>query len=164
MTNPTDLPNRVRTSDAERERVVTVLRQAIVEGRLSMTEGEERIAGAYEAKFRDELHPLTLDLPGGARNPLGDTLRDEMGVARSAWSGPGRPGHGPGSHGHPGRPFRGPVFGIPLLAIIALVIVGAATGAFHLWWLIPVAFFASFVVRRIFWWRALRRGRGRNGW
>lgn len=157
MTTPSDNPNRVRTSDAEREQVVTVLRQAIVEGRLNMSEGEERIADAYNAKFRDELTPLTLDLPGGARNPLGDTMRDELHTARTAWrGGPGGPWDGPGWRG---RRRRGPLFGLPLLIIVTIVIIGATTGAFHLWWLIPVAFLTMFVLRRVACWRAFSGGR-----
>ncbi|HEY8472034.1 MAG TPA: DUF1707 domain-containing protein [Natronosporangium sp.] len=54
---------RVRASDAERERVVARLRDAIGEGRLTLSEGEERIAGAYAATYRDELPAFTTDLP-----------------------------------------------------------------------------------------------------
>jgi anti-sigma factor RsiW len=55
--------NRVRASDAERERVVSVLRNAISEGRLTLQEGEERMAAAYATVYRDELPGLTADLP-----------------------------------------------------------------------------------------------------
>jgi anti-sigma factor RsiW len=55
--------NRVRASDAERERVVSVLRNAISEGRLTLPEGEERMAAAYATVYRDELPGLTADLP-----------------------------------------------------------------------------------------------------
>ncbi|MCE0766478.1 DUF1707 domain-containing protein [Pseudonocardia kujensis] len=57
---------RVRASDAERERVVVRLHQAVGEGRLDLAEAEERTAAAYAARFRDELDPLLVDLPGGA--------------------------------------------------------------------------------------------------
>ncbi|GAA2893920.1 hypothetical protein GCM10010472_60630 [Pseudonocardia halophobica] len=56
---------RTRASDAERERVVTRLHHAVGEGRLDLTEAEERTAAAYAARFRDELDPLLVDLPGG---------------------------------------------------------------------------------------------------
>ena len=55
---------RMRTSDKEREQVAEILRAAMTEGRLDLAEGEERLATAYAAKFRDELGPLTTDLPG----------------------------------------------------------------------------------------------------
>jgi hypothetical protein len=66
-------PNRLRTSDAEREQVATVLRAAMTEGRLNLEEGEERLAAVYAAKYRDELAPLTADLPGNGRPALADT-------------------------------------------------------------------------------------------
>jgi hypothetical protein len=56
-------PARLRTSDKEREQVAEVLRTAMAEGRLTLEEGEERLASVYATKFRDELRPLTADLP-----------------------------------------------------------------------------------------------------
>jgi len=64
---------RVRTSDTEREQIAEILRAAMAEGRLDMTEGEERLATAYGATFRDELQPLTADLPDGGRHALART-------------------------------------------------------------------------------------------
>jgi hypothetical protein len=66
-------PNRLRTSDAEREQVATVLRAAMTEGRLTLEEGEERLGAVYAAKFRDELLPLTADLPDHGRRALAET-------------------------------------------------------------------------------------------
>jgi hypothetical protein len=66
-------PNRLRTSDSEREQVAEILRAAMTEGRLTLAEGEERLGAGYAAKFRDELAPLTADLPGGGRQALADT-------------------------------------------------------------------------------------------
>ncbi len=54
---------RIRTSDAEREQVAAILRAAVSEGRLSLEEGDDRLARVYQAKYRDELAPLTRDLP-----------------------------------------------------------------------------------------------------
>ncbi len=64
---------RLRASDEERERITHILRTAMTEGRLSLAEGEERLADAYAATFREELTPLTADLPGGGRHALADT-------------------------------------------------------------------------------------------
>ncbi|WP_250030695.1 DUF1707 SHOCT-like domain-containing protein [Paractinoplanes maris] len=64
---------RMRTSDKEREQVAEILRAAMTEGRLDLTEGEERLARAYASKFRDELGPLTADLPGGGLSALANT-------------------------------------------------------------------------------------------
>lgn len=66
-------PARLRTSDSEREEVAEILRAAMAEGRLDLTEGEERLTTAYGAKFRDELAPLTADLPFGGRQALART-------------------------------------------------------------------------------------------
>lgn len=64
-------PKRLRTSDTEREQIAEMLRAAMTEGRLTLEEGEERLAAAYAAKFRDELGPLTADLPdAGRRAPV----------------------------------------------------------------------------------------------
>ncbi|MBW5423175.1 DUF1707 domain-containing protein [Streptomyces sp. BG9H] len=53
----------LRASDADRERVAEVLRDAMAEGRLDMTEFEERLDAAYKARTYGELEPLTRDLP-----------------------------------------------------------------------------------------------------
>jgi hypothetical protein len=57
-----DLPE-LRASDADRERVAEHLRDALAEGRLDMTEFEERLDAAYKARTYGELAPLTRDLP-----------------------------------------------------------------------------------------------------
>jgi hypothetical protein len=66
-------PHRIRASDEEREQIATILRAAMTEGRLSLEEGEQRLAAAYAATYRDELGPLTADLPDGGRQALHDT-------------------------------------------------------------------------------------------
>lgn len=65
-TTPTPRP-AVLASDAERERVTQRLREAAVEGRLTLAESDERQASAYAARTRDELVPLVADLPGSHR-------------------------------------------------------------------------------------------------
>jgi hypothetical protein len=66
-------PNRLRTSDKEREQIAEILRAAMTEGRLNLEEGEERLTAVYAAKYRDELAPLTADLPGNGRPALAET-------------------------------------------------------------------------------------------
>ncbi|MFI6443286.1 DUF1707 domain-containing protein [Kitasatospora sp. NPDC050543] len=53
----------MRASDADRERIAELLRDAYAEGRLSVDEHAERIEAAYSAKTLGELAPLTRDLP-----------------------------------------------------------------------------------------------------
>jgi hypothetical protein len=66
-------PHWLRTSDTEREQVAEILRAAMTEGRLTLEEGEERLTSVYAAKYRDELGPLTADLPGNGRQALANT-------------------------------------------------------------------------------------------
>lgn len=54
---------RLRASDADRERVANLLREAYVEGRLSPVEHEERLAEVYRATTYAELVPVLHDLP-----------------------------------------------------------------------------------------------------
>ncbi|WP_223863951.1 MULTISPECIES: DUF1707 domain-containing protein [unclassified Streptomyces] len=79
-----DLPDPagMRASDAERERIAEVLREAVAEGRLDMEEFEERLSAAYEARTHGQLEPLVRDLPvpGGAA-PAPPTPADRTGWA-----------------------------------------------------------------------------------
>ncbi|MGW3723653.1 DUF1707 SHOCT-like domain-containing protein [Streptomyces sp. NPDC000851] len=67
----TDDAPELRASDADRERVAEVLRDALAEGRLDMAEFEERLEATYQARTYGELAPITRDLPvvGGAPAP-----------------------------------------------------------------------------------------------
>ncbi|MFE9673565.1 DUF1707 domain-containing protein [Streptomyces sp. NPDC006259] len=59
----------LRASDADRERVAEVLRDALAEGRLDMTEFEERLDATYRARTYGELTPVTRDLPAAGVAP-----------------------------------------------------------------------------------------------
>jgi len=52
-----------RVSDADREKVAELLREAAGEGRLEIHELEERLERAYAAKTYGDLEPVTQDLP-----------------------------------------------------------------------------------------------------
>jgi len=56
-------PDRIRAGNADRERVVQRLNDALAEGRLDVHELDERVAAAYAAKTLGELQPLLADLP-----------------------------------------------------------------------------------------------------
>jgi Domain of unknown function (DUF1707) len=64
MTEPQDpnAPVELRASDADRERVADLLREAAADGRISMDELEERLETAYTSRTHAELLPLTRDL------------------------------------------------------------------------------------------------------
>ncbi len=103
------MDDRIRISDADRERVAARLREHFAEGRLSSEELDERISAALSAKTAGDLRRVMADLP-------------DPGLAVP----PGRPS--------PPWAARGPVFRrgprimpLAILALIAaLVIPGAA--------------------------------------
>ncbi|MBO0803504.1 MAG: DUF1707 domain-containing protein, partial [Nocardiopsaceae bacterium] len=54
----------MRASDADRDAVVDVLRDAYTAGRLTLEEFGERTSAAYAGRTWGELRELTADLPG----------------------------------------------------------------------------------------------------
>ena len=54
---------RMRASDADREKVANVLREAYAEGRLTAVEHQERLEEVYRATTYGELVPVMRDLP-----------------------------------------------------------------------------------------------------
>ncbi|WP_129670131.1 DUF1707 SHOCT-like domain-containing protein [Phytoactinopolyspora endophytica] len=82
-------PADLRCSDVDRERVAEALRQAAGEGRLTLTELEERLDATFKARTYGDLQPITRDLPQGPY-PI-----------------PGASSAGPQWHGQP--PAPGPV-------------------------------------------------------
>jgi hypothetical protein len=141
------MPGQVRASDAEREEYATIIREATGEGRLTLAEGEERLAQVYAARNRDDLRPLIADLPQGNRGPQGDR---------------GPQGWRPGPYGwHPNlptppegwRPYRpGPVRQVGFLLTVSAILVGlwAVTSSTFFWPAIPLSIFAIIAVRRLF--------------
>ncbi|GAA4854437.1 DUF1707 SHOCT-like domain-containing protein [Saccharopolyspora rosea] len=57
----------LRASDADREAVAERLRRALDEGRLTLSEYDERLSSAYAAVTMADLRPLTADLPAPVR-------------------------------------------------------------------------------------------------
>ncbi|GHC63814.1 DUF1707 domain-containing protein [Streptomyces violaceochromogenes] len=76
----------LRASDADRERVAEILRDALAEGRLDMAEFEERLDATYQARTYGELAPITRDLPAaGVTVPAVSLTKDP--AAGPDWSG-----------------------------------------------------------------------------
>ncbi|MET9465008.1 DUF1707 domain-containing protein [Streptomyces sp. NPDC006544] len=100
----------LRASDADRERVVERLRDAVAEGRLDMDEFEERLEATYKSRTYAELEPLTRDLPAlGATAPVAAAPVGPVGLTKdvpagsdSAW--PDRIGGGSAVGGAAGGP------------------------------------------------------------
>lgn len=72
------MPQSLRASDADRERVATILRGAAGVGLLTLDEAGDRLGAAYAARTTAELTPLTADLPDGGRRfaPVDLAARD----------------------------------------------------------------------------------------
>ncbi|MER7828364.1 DUF1707 domain-containing protein [Streptomyces sp. NPDC096097] len=80
----------LRASDADRDRVVERLRDAVAEGRLDMEEFEERLEAAYTSRTYAELEPLTRDLPVPEGGPVaGPTAAVEPWAGRIGGAGGG---------------------------------------------------------------------------
>ena len=129
-------PN-VRAADADRERVAEQLRKGHGEGRLDLTEFQERLERCYESKTLGELDTLVRDLP----------RQDELAERRTA--GVFGPWH-----------WR---LGLLAPIVIALLFVSAVSGHHHdgFWLWIPVLF----IFWRISHWRRRRRwAASRRGW
>ncbi|WP_299532862.1 DUF1707 domain-containing protein [uncultured Streptomyces sp.] len=62
---PAARPTALRASDADRDRIADILRDAVAEGRLTADEHAERVELVYRAKTVAELEPLVSDLPAG---------------------------------------------------------------------------------------------------
>lgn len=65
-------PDSMRASDEDRQRVVDALQEQAGQGRLTLTEFDERSASAYAATTLGDLRKLTRDLPVDVL-PLGTT-------------------------------------------------------------------------------------------
>ncbi|WP_229073645.1 DUF1707 domain-containing protein [Actinoplanes sp. DH11] len=116
---------RYRTSDTEREHVAELLRAAMAEGRLDLTEGEQRLTHAYAAVYRDELAPLTADLPDGGRTALSRTPQARAATRRSL------------------------VRHASFILILTGVLIGVwmLSGAQFFWPVIPIAFLVTGLIR-----------------
>ncbi|MFI1562583.1 DUF1707 domain-containing protein [Streptomyces sp. NPDC020490] len=61
---PAPAVSELRASDADRDRIADILRDALAEGRLTAEEHAERVEEVYRAKTVGQLEPLVKDLPG----------------------------------------------------------------------------------------------------
>jgi len=63
-------PRDLRASDADRERVITLLGEAAADGRLTTDEHADRVERAYRARTLGELAGLTVDLVAPSEQPI----------------------------------------------------------------------------------------------
>lgn len=91
--------------DAERERVIALLREQAGEGRLDLDEFGARLDEAYQATTVDGLRHALRELPVTLDEP-----RRTTGAGPAAQpSQPAQPARGPGGHHHHNRPPRPPM-------------------------------------------------------
>ncbi|MEU8821139.1 DUF1707 domain-containing protein [Actinoplanes sp. NPDC048796] len=128
---PNDTTRRMRTSDQEREQVAEILRAAMAEGRLDLTEGEQRLAACYAATYRDELTPLTADLPGNGLWALAESPAVKKATRR-------------GLRRH-----------VNIVVSVAMILTGLwiISGAQFFWPAIPLAFLVMGLIRHARWGR-----------
>lgn len=74
-------PSRMRVSDADREKVAEILREAAGDGRIDLGELDERLEATYAAKTYGDLVPITHDLVVAA--PVGAPAAAPAGVPAS---------------------------------------------------------------------------------
>jgi len=137
--------SRVRASDAEREEYARLVREAVTEGRLSLSEGDERLATVYAAVYRDELAPTVSDLPRQGSTwgrPGPRRTREEPDNRPPAWVGFGR-------HAS-----------FVLVVAAILITIWAVSSAHFFWPAIPLAFLAIGLFKHGMW----TRWGGRRSW
>jgi Domain of unknown function (DUF1707) len=126
---------QMRTSSADRERAIDVLKAAFAEGRLDMDEYTERVGRVQSSRTYAELGALTADLPVGPLGtlPVAPASAAPAGQALTALPAKpvARPGNGQGS----GLAFLAVVFGIIAVAVpsaAGLGLVAVLSGLFAL--------------------------------
>ncbi|MZD07873.1 DUF1707 domain-containing protein [Streptomyces sp. SID5785] len=78
--------SELRASDADREQVAEQLREALAEGRLDMTEFEERLEATYAARTYGDLAPLTRDLPAAGSAAPVNLVKQPVAEGEIDWS------------------------------------------------------------------------------
>ena len=141
---------RIRASDADRDRVASLLREHHAAGRLTAEEFHERMDRALEAKTLGELDELMTDLPAIDLYQLPDA---------SLRRGPTRPGQSllpadRGGHGSPARFTPGTVamgaWAVVTSAMVAIWAVAAVVGGgtWFPWWALIALPWIWAIIRR----------------
>ncbi len=161
---PADISStRTRASDAEREEVATIVREAVGEGRLDIAEGDQRLTSIYAAKYRDELAPLVTDLPAGQLVARAGQPKSAPGDQRPGHWGSAQWGPPPMTYRRDGRAYRRGYgrrgvlahTGFVVVLATALTLLWVATGVGFFWPAIPLFFLVMGLARHWRWatWR-----------
>ena len=125
-----ELNPSIRASDADRERVVEILRRNTAEGRISADEFDERMTAAYDAKTMGALAELTTDLPVD----LAEHAQRQKALAKKAK--PGKPMR---------RQVREEVSGLASLGVV-LTVIWVLSGAGYFWPAWPLGIIGALMV------------------
>jgi hypothetical protein len=114
--------DRMRAADTDREHIAEQLRSAHTEGRLDLTEYDERLQQAWAARTYGELEALTADLPR-ARPPVDPANREV------------RPSHWQHRHGRCGRTAVAAWACASVVNLVIWAVVSVATMSWvYPWW------------------------------
>jgi len=128
----------MRASDADRDRIVTALRENMAAGRLSTDEFDERLGNALTAKTLGELEGLMADLPGAELGQRADAEPDRAG---------GNPPSRRGRYQPARRTARGSVLTVGILVLVICLISAVHLSLSFLW--VAAALAVLVVARRI---------------
>jgi class 3 adenylate cyclase len=81
----TGAPPSERVADADRDRTVALLRDHVVEGRLTLDEFSERMGSALQAKTRADLEAVMADLPAPSTSSSGEVVPAASARKVSRW-------------------------------------------------------------------------------
>ena len=128
-----ELNPSLRASDADRERVVEILRQHTAEGRITAEEFDERMTAAYSARTLGALAELTTDLPVD----LAEHAQRQQEIARKA-----RPRKALS------RKVREDVSGLASLGVV-LTVVWVISGAGYFWPAWPLGIMGALMLTQL---------------
>ena len=97
-------PADLRCSDVDRERVAEALRNAAGDGRLTLSELEDRLDATFKARTYGDLQPITRDLPQGPYPMPGGNLAPRWKNQKGAPAAGQASGHAAPATGGPIRP------------------------------------------------------------
>jgi hypothetical protein len=129
---------QMRAGDGDRQQVAARLKQALDEGRLDLSEYDERLQKTYAAKTFGDLDGLLHDLPGTV-----PTQRSQV----RAYQAPAAPASDPAAEpdrAHHPLAWLGPSFGIFVVCTVIYLISSAGSGDFGYFW--PVWTLIPFVL------------------
>jgi Domain of unknown function (DUF1707) len=130
-------PN-IRASDADRDRIVTALRENLADGRLTTEEFDERLDKALAAKTLGELEDLMADLPSTDISQRADPSLD-----RAEGNPPSRRDRSCPAR----RPAWGVLFTLGVLVLVIWLISGAHASLSFLW--VVAALAVLMIARRV---------------